>query len=38
MQLQLNVEPKQHARRYICKFVDELDEELQESLNTYLTS
>ena len=36
IQLQLNTQPKQHPRRYICKFIDDLDEELKESLNTYL--
>lgn len=36
MQLQLNTIQKQHPRKYICKFVDNLDEELKESLNTYL--
>lgn len=36
IQLQLNTIQKQRPRKFICKFVDNLDEELQKSLNTYL--
>jgi hypothetical protein len=36
IQLQLNTIQKQHPRKFICKYIDDLDEELTESLNTYL--
>jgi hypothetical protein len=36
IQLQLNTAQKQHPRKFICKYIDYLHEELQESLNVYL--